>query len=379
MQREKSKINFPSLSHSLFSLIFIFSLTSCDFFHVGVKEFFVKYTETAAIEKDVKSDSIGKSLSGIDCIESNEDKSIIFYLRNPQAYRLEFSYTFDHEEIAEHFDSYETDGTILYDQSADGSVMTMTFAHSFLHELEMGAIAEYDEDGNPTGKCIKDISGIIHIVESETRRVFESYHLELAVNSAPPRIRGAVIQRNKPSPAPSGETAYFVVCFNIKNLNNTVHQADTKDLYIGSELYHVDFSGGSIAITDEEGSSSNLKLSTTAPTSLYNVDGADTVFAAGTSAEGFVPLYYTTDINADSVTAANAVSYKIQLKDFDGFDTAVTVANVTDRLRPPQVNVNATSTEYAADDVTGTFDLVISHSGECYHNEEGVEVAGEPV
>ncbi|MCR5614043.1 MAG: hypothetical protein K6G21_10235, partial [Treponema sp.] len=363
----------------LLSIIFSFVLSSCELFNTNVKSFLVRYTETAAIEKDLKSDSIGKSIYGIDCIESNEDKSITFYLRNPQHYRVNFLYEFDHKKISEHFSSYATDGTITYSQSEDGSVMTMTFARSFLHELEMGAIPEYDEDGNPTGKCIKDISGTIHIVEAETLREFESYHLDLSVNTAPPRMRGAVIQRDKPLPNSTGETAHFIVCFNIKNLNNTVHQNDTKDLYIGSELYKIDFSGGSIEITDEEGSSSNLKLSTTAPTYLYNVDGADTVFTAGTSAEGFVPLYYTTDINADSVTAANAVSYKIQLKDFDGFDTASTVANVTDRLCPPQVNVNATSTEYAADDVTGTFDLVISHSGECYHNEEGVEVAGEPV
>ncbi len=358
------------------SLFLSFSLISCDLFNLDLEGFFVKYTETAAIDKDFKTDSIGIDISGIECVESNEDKTVTFYLRNPQHYKLIFSYEFDRKEVAMRF---QADSVCSFIQSEDGKSMTMTFSHDFLHELEMGAVQELDEEGNPTGNIQKNISGTIKIVEQETERVFEPYHLELAVNSAPPRMRGAVIQRDKPVPNNSGETAHLVACFNIKNLSGTVHQADTKDLYIDNELYHIDFSSGSISITDSKGNTTGLKLSVTPPPALCHLDGSESVFTAGSSADGYLPLYYTTDIDADSEIASNTLSYTIKLKDDANFSTSATVENVIDRLRPPSVNVTSTATDYSADDVTGTFDLVISHDGENYHNENGLEVGGSKI
>ena len=365
--------HLPGLAINLF---LSFSLISCDWFNLNIENFFVKYTETAAIEKDYKTNSIGKSISGIECVESNEDKSVNFYLRNPQHYKLLFSYEFDHKEIDLKFNPNDI---CTFIQADNGELMTMTFGQDFLHRIEMGEVQELDDDGNPTGRIQKDISGTITIKESETERTFDPYHLEILVNSAPPRMRGAVIQRDQPVPNNSGNKAHLVACFNIKDLNNTVHQADTKQLYIGDELYNIDFSGGSISITDSRGSTTGLKLSATAPAALCHLDGSESVFAAGASADGYLPLYYTTDIDADSDIASNTISYTIELKDDENFSTAVIVENVTDRLRPPQVNVTSTAIDYAADDTTGTFDLVISHSGECYHNENGVEVDSTPV
>lgn len=79
------------------------SFTSCDFINVGVKSYFEYYTETAAVIKEENENSIGKSVEGIDCIESNEDKSLTLYLRNPQSFNLIFSYVFDSSDIAEAF------------------------------------------------------------------------------------------------------------------------------------------------------------------------------------------------------------------------------------------------------------------------------------
>ncbi len=89
------------------SLFLSFSLISCDLFNLDLEDFFVKYTETAAIDKDFKTDSIGIDISGIECVESNEDKTVTFYLRNPQHYKLVFSYEFDHKEIAGKFSSQD--------------------------------------------------------------------------------------------------------------------------------------------------------------------------------------------------------------------------------------------------------------------------------
>lgn len=357
------------------SLFLSFSLISCDLFNLDLEGFFVKYTETAAIDKDFKTDSIGIDISGIECVESNEDKTVTFYLRNPQHYKLLFSYEFDHKEIAGKFSSQDV---CSFSQSDDGNSMTMTFNKEFLYELEMGAVEELDEEENPTGRIQKDISGTILITESETERVFEPYHLQIAVNSLPPRMRGAVIQRDQGVPNNSGKTAHLVACFNIKNLSGTVHQADTKDLYIGNELYHIDFSSGSISITDSNGSTTGLKLSVTPPPALCHLDGSESVFTASSSADGYLPLYYTTDIDADSEIASNTLSYTIKLKDDANFSTSATVENVIDRLRPPSVNVTSTATDYSADDVTGTFDLVISHGGESFHKEGDVEIESTP-
>ncbi|MCR5613858.1 hypothetical protein, partial [Treponema sp.] len=332
-----------------------FSFISCELFNKGVKSYLEYYTETSAIEKKVITDSIGKSSFGIDCIESNEDKKINFYLRNPQGYRITCQYDFDHPEIADAYPNFLTDGSLVFTQTEDRNSITLTFSQSFLNALEMGSVDELDSEGNPTGKKQKDLSGTIHIFESETLREFIPCHVSVTVNTAPPRIRGAVVQRDKTQDQENGQ---FVICFNIPILKNTVHEKDTTKLYIGSELYTLNFSTSSVTVRGDDGG--QVKLSTTAPANLYNIDNsAQTFVALSPSSDGCIPLYYMTGIDPNAAENAN-IRNTITLADDYGFSKTVSVSSQTDQLNPVQINV-VSGESYYADENSGKFNLVISH------------------
>ena len=268
-----------------------------------VKEFFQKYTDSAAIEISVYTSSIGKSVSGTDCFESNGDKSIFFFLRNPQGYNLKFSYTFDHPEIASTFPDYESLGYVSFVLSNAKLDLTLVFSKEFLNKIEMGEVQVKDSDGNPTGEIIKDISGTINIYEAETLRAFQPYHVSVIANSAPPRIRGAMFQRDRKKSeddAAGTRTSRYVVCLNVKNFSDTVHEADTKYIYFNSECYALTFSSESVSVSYcGGGSDSNGTLSATAPANLWNLDDSDSGFLAAT---GYLPLYYTLNICPEETT-----------------------------------------------------------------------------
>ena len=72
---------------SIFTLLLsVFFFTSCE---MDVKEFFETYTETAAIVKMETEGSFPSGSNDAICFPSDDDHSILFYLRNPKKFTLQ--------------------------------------------------------------------------------------------------------------------------------------------------------------------------------------------------------------------------------------------------------------------------------------------------
>ncbi|MCR5386119.1 MAG: hypothetical protein K6E69_03265 [Treponema sp.] len=328
-------------------LAFIFSLVSCDNFNKPVRAYFDYYTNTAGILEFSVPESIGK-YSGMDVIESNSDKEVYFYLRNPKNYQLNFSYAPGNEA-----DNARVEFAPEQDPS-NSSLAKIVMPQATLEEIEKSS------------GCNKNVSGRILInVADETGRPFDSFYLPLFVNSAPPRVKDAVVVR---------DASNFVVCFRVKKLSGTIHEKDTKDLYINGEHYVLNFSGNPF-ITDSDGNGSSLKLKTTT-SQLFNLTAQNVSssasdedkFTYSNPESGYINLYYVTGVNPEGAGNNRTFTYTITLKDLYGFYSDATVSTTSEKLTPPNVEVTSSGTDYCTDDKTGKYELVISHDKKCFHN-----------
>ena len=326
-------------------------LTGCEqaTWNDPVHEFFEYYTNTAAIVESVIDRSIGSGSIGIDCVESNENKTISLVLRNPQHYILDFSYDFDNSLVAAK--AAEFSNAVYFIQSSSRENATVVFSKEFLYAIDNGDACYTDSSGNPTS-IVKDLSGTITIKESISQREFESFHISVMVNTIPPRIRGAMYQR---------DNTQYVICFYVPNLYGSVHEKDTKRIYIGNDLYYLEFSStGLSGITKSDGGTPNL---VTSISGLLNVDTSAAVFQ-GTAPAGYVTLYYLTGL--DPAAPENAtVSSSLRLTDDYGFSNTIYISNTNPQLSPVTLSVTNSSTNSVEDD-TGLFTFTINHDCTAY-------------
>lgn len=366
----RKKFIFTSVCPLFILTLSIFLFASCEnpIWENSVGEFFEYYTESAAIEEHIISASIGTGNTGIDFVESDESKTVTFYLRNPKKYNLDFSYTFDDSLIAEK--AATISNSVRFLQAADKQVVSLTFSKAFLQSIDNGDVSPATASGDET--VIKNLSGRVSVKEASTQREFESYDLSLMVNSMPPKLQGAMFQRDK---AQNEEGTQYIICFNIPDLYGTVHAKDTKKLYIGNELYNIDFTGnGSVSITRPD--NGEVKLGTTRPSGLKNVNSTTTIFTAlSPAADKYIPLYYQTGLNPDDV-ANSKVSSTITLADDFGFSKSNTVYSQVDQLKPVTLNVIASPEEqYRVSEESGTYQLKILHDRKAIHytDEQNVQ------
>lgn len=341
-----------------------FSFVSCENFNKPVRGWFDYYTNTATVG-DMEIDSVSGSYKGITCISSEDNRHITLKLRNPKEYDLIMTFAFDDENLIggaknqNYFGFARIEGEDYFSQSTDKTVVDFEIPKNFLQDVEKGVFKIYDEDGNPTGEIQKNISGKVTINELKTGRDFTSFHINLIVNSAPPRMRDAMFQYDK-----SDSDRQYVVCFKIPDLNNTVHQKDTKTLVINGETYNVSF-GSPVSITPSDG-----KLTTAKPSGLCNLNLQTSLF---TSENGYIDFYYYTDI----APTVDRKTVNITLSDDYDFKTTVTTSNSTGKLVPPVLNV-AEGHSYQVNETNGIYPLVISHTGESTkYDENGDQVPGD--
>lgn len=254
-----------------------------------VYDYFDKYTNTAAIEKQEIGSQTLKDSSGTTCIPSGDDKTVTFYLRNPRKYDLDLGIDL-------------IDAPISLEQDAeDKTVVRITYPQSFLLENEGGG----------------SIGGTITLREHETQRSFDSYSFSLRCNSAPPAINnGAVMLR---------ENTYYL-CLNIPV--SDIHK-DLKKIIIddGNTKQTVEF---------DVDDSCNIQLpnpcilTTTNPGSLDPLpDGA--TFSPGTRNN----LYYNSGITANP----NKVqTFKITLLDEAGLSSSAVISTASKQVKAPALN-----------------------------------------
>lgn len=328
---------------SLLTLLFF----SCADLNTNVKEFFVFYTESAAIEKENTNSPYATTPGGLKCFNSEGNSSITLYLRNPQNYDLDFKYVFNSPLMNE----VECDGplyTIVQSQT-DKSKVTLTFNEEFLKTVDMGKIKNDDE------KIIKNISGTLKMNERRSQRSFDSYSIKYGADSVPPRFRNVMYQRNL---GPNTTGSSYVVCFNIPNLTGTVHEADTHDIYIEKDHWTIKapkISGDGDLTADSE---NKYTLSTTPPANLLSLDGSPATFSNPDS-ELYTSLYYVTDIDPESTI--KAVSYNVTLKDDAGLAYSTTVKNSALQLKEPEVSVSS-GANLGAEEDSECYTIEFNHS-----------------
>lgn len=302
----------------------------------------------------------GRASNGLLCIDSKADKTFNLILRNPQGYStagdITLEYKFNNEYLQNDI-SFSPD----IELNDDLITATMTFSKENLEAFDKGNIK--DDDNN----IIKDLSGVCRIYADFSGSYFDGdYPVDFIVNSAPDRIRGAMFQINgKKDTKPN-----YVVAFNAPAISGTVHEADTHHLYIGKN--HWTFTGNYnlTEVSVEPGCS----LSTTKPSSLYDLDDKASTFQSLSSA-GYVPLYFTSNEKCDD--SSRVVTYKLSIVDDYGLSSNTVVINKPNKLQPPVFSSLTDASTYPAEEESGEFKFVINHYGDTFYlDEDGNEIAG---
>lgn len=265
-----------------------------------VNEYFRKYTETAAIGRMDNRNVIVRDLSGAECISSESDKVLFFYLRNPQGYRLNLQFL-----CAPDGTEASAPAVQLVQNDRDRTVLSLTYSRSFLLEKE---------GGDPIG-------GTITLVEAETLREFDSYSYSLKCNTPPPGIQGLLMQTAPRTDNPSDKE--YVLCFFMPTtaLASTTHNKDTHFFHINDTVFEMGGSEYSAAITTAEPSGLETSID----------DGPE--FIASRAPAGYTAMYYRTGI----ALTTDSITYSIHITDDDGLSSKISYCNnKTEKLEVPE-------------------------------------------
>lgn len=273
-----------------------------------VNEYFRKYTETAAIGRMDNRNVIVRDLSGAECISSESDKILLFYLRNPQGYRLNLQFLCapDGTEVS-------APAVQLVQNDRDRTVLSLTYSRSFLLEKE---------GGDPIG-------GTITLVESETLREFDSYSYSLKCNTPPPGLSAAILQS---ADSPTGSGKEFVLCFYLPSelLSSPTHNKDTHILHISDMQVELNQTNPS----DLTGT----PLTSTLPSGIGPIRENGPLFNTTEIPSGYSAAYMYTGISADS---EDELSYTLYITDDDGLSSPkVSVSTCMEKLAPPLLLVD---------------------------------------
>lgn len=344
---------------SIYVLIIIFAFNSCKLFNADINGFLEYYSGTSAVADVSFPETSGRASNGLLCIDSKADKTFNLILRNPQGYSTAGDITLEYK-----FNNEKLNDTVWYPeiiQNDDFITATMTFSKDNLEKIEKGFVKDEDEN------IIKNLSGVCRIKANFSGTYFDGdYPVNFMVNSAPDRIRGAMFQINdKKDTIPN-----YVVAFNAPKITGTVHEADTHHLYIGKN--HWTFTGNYnlTEVSVEPGCS----LSTTKPSSLYDLDDKNSTFQS-LSSDGYVPLYFTSNEKCDD--SARVVTYKLSIVDDYGLSSNTVVINKPNKLQPPVFSSLTDASTYPAEEESGEFKFVINHYGDTFYlDEDGNEKPG---
>lgn len=282
-----------------FLVSFPFLCLSCNMLNEPVKEFFKEYTETAAIEIEELPEVAVVDSRNLKAVPSDRNLEITYLLRNPQKYKLNFTYKFDDEDIV--YPSVVPGAEELkFIQSDDRTSVVLYISKNYLNDIDINN--KYD----------KNLSGLIKIHEPKSGREFKSYQTELSVNTVPPEIRDANIMILTES---SGKQTY-VLCFNFPKLEGTVHEKDVEEMLFRRPVE----SGGrfieeEVSVTISSGAISGTEFSTSAPSGTLAPGSAGEFNAS--SDPSYAAYYYKTGIKL----VPDNLIYTLKLKDKYGLSS----------------------------------------------------------
>lgn len=330
-----------------------FSIFSCANFNTPVKEFFERYTDTAAIEIKQMNDSYEIDASGMMCYGSDSDKSIDLYLRNPQMYDISFGYSYDLKGLSSVLPASSVPFTIVQNPR-DKARATLTFKKDFLEAVDIGSFTV-------DSIIKKNISGNITLVEKETRRPFDSFHIELRADSVPPSIERATFQMDKD---PSNPDSQYVVCFFMPCFENgSVHNKDTKTIFVNGRPFYFDPATAEAIYRDSSLSEQELSFDKTKPSLVPIVQAEstisfdETIIPVELSGVKYKPLYYKTGIHPSD----QEVRFTFSIVDDSGLSSSTIISNKAKKLKPP---VLENGTVFTAEEDSGYYSFKITHNGQ---------------
>lgn len=330
-----------------------FSIFSCANFNTPVKEFFERYTDTAAIEIKQMNDSYEIDAFGMMCYGSDSDKSIDLYLRNPQMYDISFGYSYDLKGLSSVLPASSVPFTIVQNPR-DKARATLTFKKDFLEAVDIGSFTV-------DSIIKKNISGNITLVEKETRRPFDSFHIELRADSVPPSIERATFQMDK---NPSNPDSQYVVCFFMPCFENgSVHNKDTKTIFVNGRPFYFDPATADALYRDSSLSEQELSFDKTKPSLVPIVQAGSTISFDETikpvelSGVKYKLLYYKTGIHPSN----QEVRFTFSIVDDSGLSSSTIISNKAKKLMPP---VLENGTVFTAEEDSGYYSFNITHNGQ---------------
>lgn len=330
-----------------------FSIFSCANFNTPVKEFFERYTDTAAIEIKQMNDSYEIDASGMMCYGSDSDKSIDLYLRNPQMYDISFGYSYDLKGLSSVLPASSVPFTIVQNPR-DKARATLTFKKDFLEAVDIGSFTV-------DSIIKKNISGNITLVEKETRRPFDSFHIELRADSVPPSIERATFQMDKD---PSKPDSQYVVCFFMPCFENgSVHNKDTKTIFVNGRPFYFDPATAEALYRDSSLSEQELSFDKKKPSLVPIVQTGstisfdETIIPVELSGVKYKPLYYKTGIRPSN----QEVRFTFSIVDDSGLSSSTIISNKAKKLMPPVLENGAV---FTAEEDSGYYSFKITHNGQ---------------
>jgi len=319
-----------------------FAFLSCEFhFNEPINDFFKEYTELAAIERQIISGDYKKNSSDIVCFPSDDSRTITYYLRNPQSYKLTFGYEFNNAVTK----NYAVSSPIRLTQSDDKNYLTLTIPQELLQAVDTDS---------------KDLSGKITMYEPMSGRYFESYSVTAHANSVPPAVQNACFQLS------SSDNGTYIICFYIPDVSAeaySIHTKDTRKIYFNGKLRYfnlgkiyknAEYSDGNWSFSNEDSD-----FVTTKPVGMTTSEtGYD--FTTSTPPVSSSAVYYKSGIAQSTET----VPFEITVEDDEGLSNVVKISNSAQQLNPPVIaNMTELSNGVAVDDDTGLFEIVITHDG----------------
>lgn len=309
----QTRNDFP-LSLFFLSIFFIFLFNSCDNYNKPVKAWFKYYTEEAAITDYENTGRVLMDSTGSKCLESDGDKTLTFYLRNPQNYTMDL--TFSDEN------GVQLGSIIPVQDPYDKSIVRLTYPESFLISMDCGG----------------HIGGTITLKEHDTNRVFPPYSFSLKCNSAPLILKGQTVQ------TAGGK---YVICFYLPDLSGERFRNETHSLYINGSLI-------------KSGTYAEIKNSSSArPTGLAGYNGEPSFSSNGPSGYSD-PYYYVTDKN---VVSGDDLTWTIHLQDEHGLTSKSVTAST--KVNPVELLIKGNSllTDSSGDTTTVNLTTEIDYAG----------------
>ena len=183
----------------------------------------------------------------------------------------------------------------------------------------------------------------------------------MRADSVPPSIERATFQMDKD---PSNPDSQYVVCFFMPCFENgSVHNKDTKTIFVNGRPFYFDPATAEAIYRDSSLSEQELSFDKKKPSLVPIVQAGskisfdETIIPVELSGVKYKPLYYKTGIRPSN----QEVRYTFSIVDDSGLSSSTIISNKAKKLMPP---VLENGTVFTAEEDSGYYSFKITHNGQ---------------